>query len=254
MNLDGCVAVVTGGATGVGRATALRLAQKGCSVVVNYQKSADEAFATVAAAKEIGVRALAFQADVSSEAASLALMEAAVENFGRIDVLVNSAGTTTFVSHGNLDGISEDEWDRIFAVNVRGAFYAARAARAAMDQRDVAHIVNVSSIAGIAGIGSSIPYCASKAALNNLTVTLARALAPRIRVNAVAPGFITGRWLEQGLGPAYGAIKSHMENKAKLGKVCEADDVAQAIMSFVTGADLITGQVLVIDGGLTLAG
>ena len=181
-------------------------------------------------------------------------MNRAVETFGRIDVLVNSAGTTTFVSHGDLDRITEEDWDRIFAVNVRGAFYAARAARTAMQAREVAHIVNVSSIAGIAGIGSSVPYCASKAALNNLTITLARALAPTIRVNAVAPGFITGRWLEQGLGPAYGAIKAHMESKAKLGKVCDADDVAQAILSFVTGADLVTGQVLIIDGGLTLAG
>jgi 3-oxoacyl-[acyl-carrier protein] reductase len=115
-------------------------------------------------------------------------------------------------------------------------------------------IVHVSSVAGVAGIGSSIPYCASKAALNNLTITLARALAPHIRVNAVAPGFITGRWLEQGLGGAYETVKKAIEARAPLGKVCSPDDIAALVLGFIEGPDIVTGQVLVADGGMLIAG
>jgi 3-oxoacyl-[acyl-carrier protein] reductase len=140
------------------------------------------------------------------------------------------------------------------AVNVVGAFQCARAARGPLEAAGDAEIVNVSSVAGIAGVGSSIPYCASKAALNNLTLTLARALAPKIRVNAVAPGFITGRWLAGGLGDAYDAIKGAMEARAPLGRVCDPEDVATAILSLITGSDLVTGQIVAVDGGMLVAG
>lgn len=253
MDVRGKAAIVTGSATGVGRETVLALARRGCDVLVNYSRSREEAEATVAEVRALGVKTLAFRADVAQDADCHGMVDAAVRAFGRLDVLVNNAGTTTFVPHGELDRIQPDDWQRIFAVNVAGPFQCARAARKALEANGAGVIVNVSSVAGIRGVGSSIPYCASKAALNNLTLTLARALAPKIRVNAVAPGFITGRWLKQGLGDAYEGIKAFQEKRAVLGRVCEPSDVADAIVSLVTGSDLVTGQVVAVDGGMLLA-
>jgi 3-oxoacyl-[acyl-carrier protein] reductase len=253
MDVRGKAAIVTGSATGVGRETALALARLGCDVLVNYSRSEAEAAATVAEVKSLGVKSLAFRADVADDGACRAMVDAAVRAFGRLDVLVNNAATTTFVPHGELDKLGADDWQRIFAVNVVGPFQCARAAKKALEANGAGVIVNVSSVAGLRGIGSSIPYCASKAALNNLTLTLARALAPKIRVNAVAPGFITGRWLKGGLGDAYEAIKGFQEKRAVLGRVCEPSDVAEAILALVTGSDLVTGQVVAVDGGMMLA-
>jgi 3-oxoacyl-[acyl-carrier protein] reductase len=254
MDVEGKTALVTGGGTGVGRATALSLARLGCHVAVNYSRSKAEAEETAAAVEALGVRGIPVQADVARDADCRGLVETTVQELGRLDVLVQSAGTTSFIPHADLDKIGDDDWNRIFEVNLKGPFQCARAARKPMLDAGAGAIVNVSSIAGIAGVGSSIPYCASKAALNNLTVTLARALAPKIRVNAVAPGFITGRWLEAGLGAGYEPIRKAMEARAPLRKVCEPEDVAAAILGFVTGSDLVTGQVLVVDGGLLIAG
>lgn len=252
MQVEGKAAIITGGGTGVGRATALALAKLGCSVLVNYSRSREEAEQTAADVEALGVRAIAHQADVADAEACRQMADAALAAFGRIDVLVNSAGTTRFIPHTELDRVGDEEWDRILGVNLKGPFYCARAVREAMLASGGGSIVNVSSVAGVGGVGSSIPYCASKAALNNLTLTLARALAPTIRVNAVAPGFITGRWLEQGLGLAYEMVKKSMESRVPLRKVCEPEDVATAILGFITGSDLLTGQVLVIDGGMLI--
>jgi 3-oxoacyl-[acyl-carrier protein] reductase len=172
--------------------------------------------------------------------------------FGRLDVLVNNAGTTVFVPHADLDRVADEDWDRILAVNLKGPFYCSRAARAALAADGGGQIVMTSSVAGLIGTGSSIPYCASKAALNNLVVTLARALAPAIRVNAVAPGFIEGDWLRQGLGAAYEPVKQAIEARAAMHRVCTPDDVALAILALVTGSDLVTGQVLPVEGGMLL--
>jgi 3-oxoacyl-[acyl-carrier protein] reductase len=252
MDVKGCAALITGGGTGVGRATALELARRGCSVVVNYSRSKDEAERTADEVRALGVKSAALRADVADDAACRDMVARAVRELGRLDVLVNSAGTTRFIQHHDLDAVRDDDWDHIFGVNVKGAFNAARAARSAMDQTGGGEIVNVSSIAGIAAIGSSIPYAASKAALNNVTIALARVLAPTIRVNAVAPGFITGRWLEQGLGAAYEVIKKRSEDRAALGRVSDPEDVAAAIVGLIAGSDLVTGQVLVVDGGMLL--
>jgi len=253
MEVSGRAAIITGGGTGVGRATALQLARRGCSVLVNYSRSREAAESTAAEAEALGVKALAFGADVADDAACRRMVEAALAAFGRLDVLVNSAGTTRFIAHADLDAVAEDDWERILAVNLRGPFQCARAAREALAADGGGEIVSVSSVAGISGVGSSIPYCASKAALNNLTLTLARSLGPAIRVNAVAPGFITGRWLAEGLGPGYEAMKAAIEQKVPLHKVCEPDDVADAILSLITGSDLVTGQVLACEGGMLIA-
>ena len=166
---------------------------------------------------------------------------------------MNNAGTTLFVPHSDLEAVDDEGWSRVLQVNVLGPFHCARAARAPIEAAGGGEIVNVSSVAGIAGVGSSIPYCASKAALNNLTITLARVLAPKIRVNAICPGFITGRWLEQGLGAGYEPIKKAMEQKAPLGRVCDPEDVANAILAIITGSDLVTAQVTAIDAGMLIA-
>jgi 3-oxoacyl-[acyl-carrier protein] reductase len=248
------VAIVTGGGTGVGRATSLRLADLGYAVAVNYSRSRDDAEQTVALIASRGGRALAYQADVADDAAARQLVDTTVERFGRLDVLINCAGTTEFIPFVDLERVTDDVWQRLFQVNVVGAFHCARAARGPMLAAGGGSIVNVSSVAGQLAQGSSIPYCCSKAALDNLTVSLARTFAPRIRVNAVAPGFITGRWLENGLGENYERVKTSFDNTLPLGRVCEPDDVAAAILSLVTGSVLVTGQILAVDSGMLIAG
>ncbi|MCG8590428.1 MAG: SDR family oxidoreductase [Proteobacteria bacterium] len=255
MQVEGKVAVVTGGGTGVGRATALRLANLGCSVVVNYSRSESEAESVAAEAERAGVKALAVRADVSRDADCRALLTETERAFGALHVLVCNAGTTSFVPHADLEGLSGEDFDRILGVNLKGPFFCARAAKPLLDASDGGEIVMTSSVAGLAGVGSSIAYCASKAALNNLTVTLARVFAPRVRVNAVAPGFITGRWLREGLGAeTYETVKTFQESKALLDRVCDPDDVAEAIVGIVTGTDLVTGHVLPVEGGMLLSG
>lgn len=252
MELDGKAALITGGGTGVGRATALELARRGCSVVVNYSKSREAAEETAAEAAALGVRALAVQADVASDEDCRRLADTAQRELGRLDILLNNAGTTEFIPHHELDRLTPQMWNRILGVNLVGPFQCARAVRAAMEAGGGGVIVMTSSIAGTDGVGSSIPYCASKAALNNLTVTLARALAPAIRVNAVAPGFIRGKWLQEGYGDTYEMLEQLATARAPLKKVCDAEDIATAILGLLA-ADLVTGQVLVVDGGLTIA-
>jgi 3-oxoacyl-[acyl-carrier protein] reductase len=253
MELAGKAALITGGGTGVGRATALRLARLGCSVCVNYCRSQEEAEQTAHDAQQLGVQAVAVRADVADDAACRMLVKTAVEKLGRIDVLVNNAGTTRFIPFRDLDRVTDDDWNHILGVNLKGPFQCARAAREPIEAAGGGEIVNVASVAGILATGSSIPYAASKAALINMTVALARVLAPSIRVNAVAPGFITGRWLEQGLAENYEEVKRSFERAAPLGRVCTPDDVAAAIVSLITGSDLVTGDTLICDGGLRIA-
>lgn len=250
MNVEGKVAVVTGAGTGVGRATALNLARKGCSVLINYSRSKDEAEQAAAEVSALGVKGIAVQANVADDASCRAMIESATAEFGRLDILVNNAGTTTFIKHDNLEGATTEVWERLLAVNLIGPFQCARAARAALKASGNGEIVNISSIAGVAAIGSSIPYCASKGALNNLTVSLARVFAPEVRVNAIAPGLITGRWLREGIGDAYDETIQTAKENVLLNRVCEPEDVAAAIMAIIEGTDLMTGQVIPVEGGL----
>jgi 3-oxoacyl-[acyl-carrier protein] reductase len=246
------VAIITGGGTGVGRATSLSLARLGYSLLINYSRSQAEAEQTARDVQELGAKALAVRADVADDGQCRKMVAAAAETFGRIDVLVNCAATTRFIDAADLDAVTDDDWRRILDVNVLGPFHCSRAVRQPMLDSGGGHIINVSSIAAVLGKGSSIPYAASKAAVNNLTVALARALAPSIRVNAVAPGFITGRWLEQGFGDAYPAAKHAAEDRTPLGRVCEPEDVAAVIVGLITGSKMVTGQILVCDGGMIL--
>ena len=253
MDLSGKAAIVTGSSSGVGRATALRLARKGCAVVINYSRKREAAERVAEEVQALGGRAVVVQADVAQDADCRKLVQSAEQAFGRLDVLVNNAGTTRFIDFANLDDVKVEDWDNIFGVNVRGAFQCARAAKPLLEANGHGAIVNVSSTASLRPLGSSIPYCASKAALNSLTATLARALAPKIRVNAVAPGFIAGEWLQEGLGTAYEGVKKFWEQRNPLGKVSEPDDIAAAILALIEGGDLVTGQILPVEGGALIA-
>ncbi len=254
MEIEGKAAVITGGGTGVGRSTALELARRGCSVLINYSRSKDAAEETAAEISACGVKGLAVQADVADDAACRRLIETAVREFGRLDILVNNAATTIFVRHEDLEAVRMEDWMKILTVNLIGAFQCARAAKAPLLKSGNGEIVNVSSVAGLSGVGSSIPYCASKAALNNLTISLARVFAPQVRVNAVAPGFIATRWLQDGLGEEiYQVAKQRTEESVLLRKVLEPEDVATTITGIITGSDLLTGQVIALEGGMLIS-
>lgn len=246
MDLRGTVGIVTGGGTGIGRAISLALARQGVAVAIVYSRSAAEAEETVVAIAAEGGRALAVRADVSREDAVRAMVARVVDQFGGIDLLVNSAGTTQYIPLRDLDAVTDAIWDRIFAVNVKGIFYCARAVAPHMRARGRGAIVNITSVAGILGDGSSLPYAVSKAAANGLTRSLARALAPEIRVCAVAPGIVKTRWVA--------GREEHVERLGKsalLGRTASPEDVAAIVLALLA-QDAMTGQTLVVDGGLAL--
>lgn len=248
------VAIVTGGGTGVGQATALKLAALGYRLVINYSRSRTDAEATAAQITTSGGQIRCLQADVASDEDCRRLADTAMQAFGRIDVLVNCAGTTEFIPFPQLEQVSTDAWLKLYQVNVVGAFQCARAVTEPMRNSGGGCIINVSSVAAQLGQGSSIPYCCSKAALDNLTVSLARTLAPQIRVNGIAPGFIAGRWTQNGLGERYEGIRQAYERSLPLQQVCQPADIADGILSLITGSRLVTGQTLVVDGGMLIAG
>jgi len=245
-----CV-LITGSATGVGAAAALAFARRGYAVLVNYSTSEAEARETERACREAGADALAVQGDVSDDAACRRLVQAAVDRWKRLDVLVNNAGVTTFAG-ADWEKLDAQAFQRIFAVNLVGAFQMIRAARPHLEAARGA-VVNVSSIAGALGIGSSVPYVAAKGALNAMTLHLARALAPAVRVNAVCPGLITTRWFPRGIGEeAYQKLKASYEAGAPLGVSCTPEDVAEAILWLADGARTVTGELLLLDSGTHL--
>ena len=255
MDVRGKTAIVTGSAVGVGRATALDLARRGANVVINYSRSEDDAQEALRLVEVAGARALLVKADVSRDEQVQAMVTKTIETFGGLHVLVNNAATTHFVPFADLDGMKDEYWDDIFAVNVKGVFFCSRAAAKSMRASGGGAIVNVASVAGVRAIGSSIAYAASKAAVINMTVALARVLGPEIRVNCVAPGFIETRWLRKGLGDQiYEAGKANEIRRAPLKAVCQPEDVSQLILSLIEGADLVTGQTVVIDGGVGISG
>lgn len=255
MDIKGGVTIVTGSATGVGAACARLLASKGCNVVINYTRSEAEAKRTQAECEALGVETLLCQADVSVDADCRRMAAAAIDRWGRIDGLINNAGTTQFVNHANLEGLTADDFHRIYAVNVIGPYQMVRAVASQMKAQGRGAVVNVSSIAGVMGVGSSIAYTASKGALNTMTLSLARALGPEIRVNTICPGFIQGRWLRGGMGDeVYEAAKAAQERNTPLRKAGTPEDMAQAAVWFIEGADLVTGEILIVDAGSHLGG
>ncbi len=253
--LDGAVAIVTGSGTGIGAAVALGLARKGARIVVNYSRSEAEARATVDAIRAAGGDALLVQGNVSSDADCRALAAAAMKAWGRIDILVNNAGTTKFASHHDLDALSAEDFASIYAVNVIGPFQMIRAAAPGLKASGSGAVVNISSIAGIAGVGSSIAYAASKGALNTMTLSLARALGPEIRINAICPGYVATRWFSDRFGQATtDRISAEQAEQTPLKRAGTPEDIADAVIFFCSPASRhVTGEMLLVDAGLHLS-
>lgn len=250
MDLDQAVCIVTGSSSGVGAATARMMAARGARVVINYSRSDSAASEVAASIEAMGGEVLVCKADVSRDEDCQAMVSQTLDKWGRVDVLVNNAGTTKFVAHGDLDGLDAEDFQNIYGVNVVGAFQMVRAAEAPLKASGNAAVVNVASIAGVKGVGSCGAYAASKGALITMTMSLARVLGPEIRVNAVCPGFIEGDWLAQGMGQAvYDRSIAHLRAQTPLQTVCTPETVAESILSFVDSHSVVTGQHLVLDGG-----
>jgi 3-oxoacyl-[acyl-carrier protein] reductase len=249
---DRKAAIVTGSGTGVGAATALLLAQRGYDVLINYSKSEREAHESQAACRAAGADTLLLRGDVAEDSDCRAMVQAAMKRWKRLDALVNNAGISVFGEAASWDALDAQAFQRILGVNTVGVFQMVRACAPHLKAAGGA-IVNVSSIAGSLGIGSSVPYIASKGAVNAMTLHLARTLAPDVRVNAVCPGLITTRWFVDGIGQAgFDKAKGNYEQSAPLGRASTPEDVAQAVVWLVDGARTVTGELLLLDGGMHL--
>ncbi|MEZ6024364.1 MAG: SDR family oxidoreductase [Hyphomonadaceae bacterium] len=254
-DFEGKIVLVTGASTGLGAALAVGAATRGAqAVIVNYATSAAEAEATAEAVRAAGAEAVVVQGDVSEDGDCRAIA-AAADRYGRIDALANNAGITKFApQHGDLDALQREDFQRLYAVNVVGPFQMLRAARPLLEAAERASVLMVSSIAGVTGIGSSVAYAASKGALNTMTLSLARVLGPKIRVNALCPGFIDTPWHEKGLPTAVvNQIREGAKARTPLQAASTAEDIAEAGLFFMSDAARhVTGETLLVDAGMHL--
>jgi 3-oxoacyl-[acyl-carrier protein] reductase len=242
------VAVITGGSSGIGEATARELAKRGWAVAVTYSRDSNKAEKVAA-----DIRGFAVKGDVAQDADCRRIAKEVVAKWGRIDALVNNAGTTKFVKHADLEGLTAEDFERIFRVNVVGPFQMTRACVAALKESRGA-VINVSSVAALLGTGSSIAYAASKAALDTMTFSLARSLGPEVRVNIVAPGHVNTPWQQNAHGEKGAAeLAQRFASIAPLKTACEAEDVADAIVWLIEGARRVTGERLYVDAGVHIA-
>jgi 3-oxoacyl-[acyl-carrier protein] reductase len=245
------VALITGAATGIGRSAAVALAQNGYNTVVNFSRSEEAARITAAQCEKAGAWVLLYRCDVSDDGCVRAMVAAAEKEFGRLDVLVNSAGTTIDVAPNDFEGITVEAWNRVFSVNVLGLFLTTRAAAPLLKKAPNGCIVNICSIAGLRPSAQPLPYAASKAAVANLTKTLANALGPEIRVNAVAPGWIEGDWMKRTLAENYEGLMARRAKYTPLKRCCTEADVADTILSLILHNRFVTGEIIIIDGGFS---
>jgi 3-oxoacyl-[acyl-carrier protein] reductase len=249
--LEGKVALVTGAAVGIGRAIAVAYGHEGARVVVNYSKSRQEAEETANLVKQAGGEPLLIQADVAQDRQVRAMVTEILELFGRVDILVNNAGITAFVDFPDLEGLTDEIWDRLYNVNVKGTFFCCRAVVPAMRKHGHGRIINIASVAGVQPQGSSLPYSTSKAAVIHLSKCLARTLGPEIRVNVIVPSFIAGtRWNDH--RPNLEAVAQKITQATPLKRIGKPEDIADAALFFATRGDFITGDVMIVDGGRVL--
>ncbi|MED4956122.1 SDR family NAD(P)-dependent oxidoreductase [Paenibacillus macerans] len=246
MSFHNKVVLVTGGGTGIGRATSLLLGERGAAVAVNYSRSAEEAEETVREIKQAGGRAFAIRADVSRDDEVREMVEQVVCQFGTIDYLVNNASITRYIAMNDLEAVTEEIWDDLLGVNVKGMFNCARAAAPYLREGKQGAIVNVGSVAGTTGKGSSLPYAVSKAAVHGLTKSLAHALAPEIRVCGIAPGAVATRWWE-GKEEQMRSLITHLP----LERISPPEEIAQLICAVLEQPSL-TGQIITVDNGQTM--
>ena len=244
-------ALVTGGATGIGRAAVLHLARAGFDVALNYRTSAEAARAVAAEAEAAGAKVLLLAGDVAEDDQVRAMLNQVEAAFGGLEALINNAGTTISTPAKDLDAVSVEDWDRVFAVNVRGLFLVTRAAVPLLRRGENPCIVNTASIVGLRPGPQPLPYAASKAAIVSLTKQLAGALGPEIRVNAVAPGWMEGQWMERMLGDNYGRLMERRAKATPLGRCVTADDVAETMLSLILSNRFVNGEIIVIDGGFS---
>jgi 3-oxoacyl-[acyl-carrier protein] reductase len=244
-------ALVTGGATGIGRAAVLHLARAGFDVALNYRSSADAARTVAAEAEAAGAKVLLLAGDVADDAQVRAMLKQVEAAFGGLEALINNAGTTIPTPPKELDAVRVDDWDRVFAVNVRGLFLVTRAAVPLLKRGEAPSIVNTASIVGLRPGPQPLPYAASKAAIVSLTKQLAGALGPEIRVNAVAPGWMEGEWMERMLGERYGDLMAKRARATPLRRCVTSDDVAETMLNLLQANRFVTGEIVVIDGGYT---
>lgn len=251
MNGDRLVALVTGAGTGIGRSAVLALARSGYDLVVNFNRSEEAARATARDAEAAGARTLLFRCDVSDDTCVRAMLDATKREFKRLDVLINNAGTTIDVEPKEFDKVKVDEWNRVFAVNVLGLFLVTRAATPLLRESPNGCVVNTCSIAGLRPGPQPLPYAASKAAVANLTKTLAAALGPKVRVNAVAPGWMEGDWMQRRLGENYEGLMARRARYTPLKRCVTADEVAETMLSLIVSNRFVTGEIIIVDGGFS---
>ncbi|MFZ5912925.1 MAG: SDR family NAD(P)-dependent oxidoreductase [Pseudomonadota bacterium] len=254
MDIRGKAAIVTGSAMGLGAAVALKLARRGVNVVINYSKSEKDAREVAGQCAALGVETLAVKANIAEDADCRRLAAETLDKWGRIDILVNNAGTSVFADHRDLEALTAADFHKIYDLNVVGAYQMIRAAAPAMKAAGKGAVVNVSSIAAVTGIGSSIAYAASKGALNTMTLSLARALAPEIRVNAVCPGFIGTRWFSDRMdADGFQGMIDTQRRITPLKRAGAPEDIAESVVFFCAeGAEHITGETLITDAGMHL--
>ena len=247
------VAIITGSGSGIGAASAVLLARNGWNIVINYASRIDSAREVAKACEMHGAETLLCKANVAEDADCRRMAADAMTRWGRIDALVNSAGTTRFADHADLEALSGDDFLEVYRINVVGPWQMVRAVAGHMKAGGNGVIVNISSVAAIRGTGSSVAYATSKAALNAMTLSLARNLGPEVRVNVVCPAMVTGRWHLEHLGAEkYEAQMTNFANSTPLRRRVDPEDVASAVCWLIEGAGAVTGQVLVVDSGASL--
>jgi 3-oxoacyl-[acyl-carrier protein] reductase len=244
-------ALVTGGGTGIGKSAVLALAKAGYDVAINYASSAKAAQETEKEAQALGAKTLLLQCDVSDEKAVRAMLAQVEQSFGHLDALISNAGTTAKWKVKDLESLDMEEWDRTFAVNVKGLFQVVRASVPLLKKGTNPSIVNTASIVGLRPGPQPLPYAASKAAVVNMTKTLAWNLGPEIRVNAVAPGWMEGDWMQRMLGEKYDDLMGKRAKATPLKRCVTADDVAETMLNLIQSNRFVTGEIIVIDGGFT---
>lgn len=248
MNKETKTAIITGSSSGVGAASCIEFAKRGWNVVINYSQNESGAYELAETCKNLGVDTLVCQANVANEADCQRVVDETIKTFGSIDALVNNAGTTRYCNYNDLEGLNKKDFQDIYEVNVIGAYQMVKMAAPYLKKVHGA-IVNISSISAISGVGSSIAYAASKGALSTMTLSLAHALAPKVRVNGVCPGFIQTRWTKGFLGDRYESVKENVEKASLINKTSLPEDIAKGIVYLAIDAVTTSGQLLTIDGG-----